>query len=384
MLLENCFSTKKVNTKRQIEIDIVKAICIIGMVLVHTLEAYKIELAGNTMISTTFDYLVIIVFDGLFGASSFMFCMGVGTVFSKRNSPNQIIKHGFIIFVVAYVLNVFRALLPISFAYWVTGDKSIMDGILLRIFSNDILNFAGLALILFGLIKKLKKYSDIVLVIVAVSMSVIGSIFRMLDFENAGINTFLGLFLGTIDSASGEAFAFFPLFNWFIFVVAGYYFGKMIMYCKDRTKFYLKVSTLSFVIVIVYVCIAIPLRLGMMNYDINYLYQITTLEAIVCIFATLFVLGLYYFLSKVLPSFIVRFFERLSKKINAMYCISWCLVIWIIIFAIGGYLPYYSEVWSVIYFVITFVLSWIISEMYYKVKARITKHDKLKTDYTDI
>lgn len=66
----------------------------------------------------------------------------------------------------------------------------------LMIFYVDILGFAAMALMVMGILMKL-KISNKHLLLLAITMSVIGSFVRCIDFNNPILNIFVGYFIGT-------------------------------------------------------------------------------------------------------------------------------------------------------------------------------------------
>lgn len=102
---------------------------------------------------------------------------------------------------------------------------------------NDILQFAGLAFILFGFLRKI-KCSDLMMFLIALGMSVIGSLVRFIDLGDVYANELAGLFIGTVDPILEEETACFPLFNWFIVVVVFYLYAKVLRHCSDTDRFY--------------------------------------------------------------------------------------------------------------------------------------------------
>lgn len=354
----------EVNTGRQIEVDIAKTICIIGMVLVHCF-VYMTSEVGDT---TGFEYVVTIVLNNLFGAATFMFCMGIGSAYS-RSKPMDSIKRGFGIFILAWVLNAIRAGFLMLILYGITGNEELRLLVPEGFLNLDILHFAGLALILSGLIRCNKNYR-FWLPVIAILMSVIGSFARGIDTGNFYLNQIVGLFLGT-SVAGEETLACFPLFNWFIFVVAGFLFGEIFKYCKDKGGFYLRFGIISWVIVTVYSLIAIPNGIGMMGQDDNYFYHMTTPEAFISVTSAVAIFSVYYAILHSVKGGVLQFFTNTSKNINSIYCIHWVLILWIALPMqyIGG-MKEISTAAVIIMSIIIFIVSATIAQYYKKLKER--------------
>ena len=73
--MSDLFSKEKVNTGRQVELDIAKALAIIFMIFLHTVMVVK---GFNYSLTPAYDFIVSNVLGRPRAAPVFMFCMGVG------------------------------------------------------------------------------------------------------------------------------------------------------------------------------------------------------------------------------------------------------------------------------------------------------------------
>ena len=96
------------------------------------------------------------------------------------------------------------------------------------------LPFAGMAFMLFALLR-LFKASPTVILLVGVALSAFGTFVRCVDLGSMGLNLLCYPFVGI---HVGELWSSFPLANWFIFVASGYWFGKLIRRCTDADYLY--------------------------------------------------------------------------------------------------------------------------------------------------
>ena len=144
--------------KRLLELDLLKVVAIVAMILCHAVYMLGVHLPNY---ETDVAYFIG---DYVFGsylavAHAFMFAMGVGIVFSKKNKTLDLVKRGIFIYVMAFVLNFFRY-----------GIYALIDGLIEGQFMEetveaflvqDIFHFAGLALIFTGAMKEtLRVISD--------------------------------------------------------------------------------------------------------------------------------------------------------------------------------------------------------------------------------
>lgn len=330
------FDSRPVNTGRQIEADMAKVVCIIGMVLVHCFETLYSAIEASAA-QDAVNYILVTLLDILFGASTFMFCMGMGVIYSRNSEPAKMMKRGLKLFLYGYLLNVLRYTIPGLLGALSLESEGILMISLEEFLTLDILQFAGLALILFGLLKKL-RLPDWGVAVTAVVLSVIGSFARGF---NLGMipNQILGLFVGTETTvltaplAGSEPFegwleSCFPLFNWFIFVAAGYLFGKLLQRCRNKGALYAIFGGGGAVIAAAYCAFAIPGKHGMFDGDkmLSNFYHLTTYEALICICAGMAALGLYYAISHILPQKLQRGIIRISSSINQIYMTHWVMI----------------------------------------------------------
>ena len=117
-LVEKIFSNKKVNTTRQWELDLARAVLIFCLALVHV----TIECTSDEGLCSGIPYVFDSIIGGPFGAPMFMFAMGVGMSYTIRNKPKELLKRGAELFGLAYILNICRFLIPYSIGYAMTGD----------------------------------------------------------------------------------------------------------------------------------------------------------------------------------------------------------------------------------------------------------------------
>ncbi len=317
------FVKDEVNTSRQIQFDIAKVVCLIGMVFVHCFEELGLNDISDGSVA---QYITVVVLDCLFGAGTFMACMGVGIAYSWKENTAKLMKRGLLLVGIAYLLNTFRIVIP----FWglTFFGHDVWTDIAIGFFDLDILQFAGLALFLFALLKWF-KVSDLMLFVIACVMSIAGSFVFCWDAGGLVPNELLGLFVGTKSPDNDEIIACFPLLNWFIIVIFGYLYGKCLRHCTNLNKFYAFAFPMSTAILAVYMGIAIPNKHGMMSGNLDYFYQMNTLSAAVVISGAIFASGLYHYLAKIIPALIQRLLTRLSSNINSFYCIHWVMIGWI-------------------------------------------------------
>ena len=323
-----------INTGRQDELDIGKALPILCMPFVHCI----IECCTEEQLLHGIPYAFDMFIGGPFSAPLFMFCMGATIHFSKNNSPRQLAKRGLKLLLFGIILNICCYLIPYLSGYAVTGDaEQFLTPLPFYMFSIDILQFAGAALLIIALMLQL-KLPKIGMLGIAAALSLAGSVIRGIDLNYDAANVILGWFVGT-ENEAGLVGSYFPIFNWFLFPVSGYLFGWLLRRVKDKKKFYLLFSPLSLIASTAYFVIGDHFEIGMFAEGENAYYHMLTYDTVACIAFTFGLLGLYCALAHILPETIKRFFTYTSRNITAFYCIHWVLVrvsVNVVLYAITG------------------------------------------------
>lgn len=307
---------EKVNVGRQKEFDIAKGLAILFMILVHCM---LIAMLFNSSVSPLFSHAVNDILGGPTAAPVFMFCMGIGIVYSRRSTWDIMIKRGINLMLVGLIVNIGEFILPHFISGSLLGDSSmfpIYGGLIL--FYVDILAFAGLSFILIGIFKKLNLNYKHMLAI-AIVMSLIGSYVRSIDFNNDILNVFFAYFIGTT-----EAFSAMPLLNWFIYPVAGYVYGEYFIRAPDKSRFF-RFWPLFLLFGLAYFILTIYFPGEYLFSDETY-YFFTTIDAFITIIYIHGIIGLCYELSKIIPDIVTEFFTLLSKYINGIYVAQWYLI----------------------------------------------------------
>jgi len=333
---EKVFSHEPCNPGRQTEFDIGKALPILCLPFIHCI----IECCTKEQLLHGVPYAFDMIIGGPMAAPMFMFCMGATIHYSLRHSAGEMAKRGLKLLLIGFLLNVCRFIIPYMIGYGVTGDaERFLTPLPYFVFGNDVLQFAGLAMLCIALMMKLKTPKWTMLVI-ALAMSVTGSLFRSVDLGNNVLNVIFGWFIGTEDSTGQVTIvSYFPLLNWLIVPVCGYCFGWLLQRVKDKTRFYLSFSPVLLALAIAYLIIGDHFEIGMFAEGENAYYHMLTYDVAASLALTLGALGVYCAISYVLPKKINAFFTFVSRNITAFFCIHWVFVRFItnvLLYAING------------------------------------------------
>lgn len=308
-------SQDKPNRIRQAELDLSKFIALILMIACHCGIYYFEE--------GTAAYKVFDIIGGEFAAPVFMVCMGIGVVFSKHNKPELLINRGVKIFLCGYLLNLIRSTIPELIISFIDKSKLIF-GLPASFYMVDILQFAGLALVVMGIFKKL-KVEPFYQLMISVLFAGLGDILAEISTGHEWLDAVCDLFWGA------NQWSFFPLLNWLIYPTAGVFFGEILMHCNDKTALYKRLLPIgSFgVFLSYYLSFTDP-----NYYSHNSYYFMGIKNVIYGLCYPMLLFSVCYFITYKGKIGENRFILYSSKNLNTLYCTSWFAIFWIMYFVI--------------------------------------------------
>lgn len=307
-----------VNNGRQRELDWAKAFAILFMVTIHVYEQLSVV---DAEIIPSDPYRIIMEFlGGPLAAPLFMFCMGIGIVYSKNSIPGKMAKRGVKLLRNGYLLSFFKGTLPtaIGLALGCTAPWTLTDSF----FLVSILQFAGMAFFTIALMKKF-KFSLPAMFGTSLILSVIGGMLAKLDFTDSWVQYLFGLFFNTNEHTT------FPLFRWLYYPVLGMIFAYFLQRTEDKNKFYKRLFTVALVCTILvnvaYIAAGIDIRtMFMLAGRVYYAQSLLHYLYITCVLLT--AMPIYYFLSvKIKGRRIGAAVEYLGKNLDVIYIWQWMI-----------------------------------------------------------
>lgn len=316
-------ASASVNTGRQFEIDIAKAISVIWMILVHVNEeCYKnIDFAPGL---ETWINLFIEFVGGPLAAPIFMMAMGVGMVYSKNQEPKTLALRGMKLIEQGYVLNLVRGMIPCLVFFMLHQKKSLQYQSVEELLCLDILHFAGLAFLFFALTKYL-RLPDLLVASITLALLVVGSMATPIYPDGELKSVWIGYF------TYQNYLTPFPLFVWLIYPVVGYGFGKVLPRVADKRKFYTRLLIGGVALFGGFTAILLSRGDSLSELFINdNMYAQNTVKVFWILGITAIWCGLLYFLSLALGRMepAVTLVAFMSKKINAIFITQWILIGW--------------------------------------------------------
>ena len=308
------FSEERVNAGRQPELDLLKALCVLGMIMIHVF----LDLGEKVLPTVLDDYTTV-----FFGASTFMICMGIGTGYMRSQSPKAYYIRGFGILTIGQFLNILRNSLFNLIAYWITGDQFFIANAFL-ILQSDILSFAGLAFLLLGLFKQLKiKTSAVLGISVAMSTAAL-VLWHLAPLQGSYLVRQLAAYFIITDAE-----AYFPLFCYFIFVAFGCFIGEYYPRIKDKNALANRVIAICLPLSALWLVPRFIFEmpwLPKLGGDLQYNLQPTPDAIAGCLFTLGFLAVLYKIVRAMggrLPKVVLHF----SRYINSYYCLSYLFIL---------------------------------------------------------
>lgn len=319
--IKDTLADKPVDTGRQLDVDIAKAEMVLMLPFIHCI----IECTSEEGLNSGIPYLFDTIIGGPFSAPMYLFAMGIGLVYSRRITFSQQIRRGIILIGIFYLSNTCRFLIPYLIGYRISGDREqFIVPLMYRWLGNDVLLFAGMAIIMIAIFRRL-QLSDRAMIGISAVLAAACSIIGDIDTKSMYGNIFLGYFIGT-DDATGLVISDFPLLNWLIIPVCGYVFGNVLIRVRDKDAFYRIVSPPALIAAIIYFPIGIHFGWGMFGEGQNCYYHMMIWDICICLCLDIGMLGVWHVLAKALGSRAKAFLSDVSRNITAIYCIHWVFV----------------------------------------------------------
>jgi uncharacterized membrane protein len=353
--MKKLFSNEVVNKGRQIELDIARGLAVLFMVLIHTQENFSSDQAKETVLGGIIDLL-----GGIPAAPVFMFLLGIGIVYTRKSEPKIFIKRGLMLIGAGYLLSFMRGTLPNLFSMVMLQEGFYGKMALDTLTYVDIFQFSGLAMMLFGLIKKYKPTTAMVTGI-AIGFAGLNLLLANVQTDNFWLAAFTGLFWGS------NKLSFFPFLTWIFYPLVGYIFGTFLIRCTDKNKFYgigLLASSILFCLSSYLFVFVLQIDTGLNNAEGYYHHQIY--GNIIATSVVIIWLSLLHFMVKALPNWLSKMISRWSQNVSEIYFIHWVIIGWLLVFM--GYntlsLPYYCVLMGMIFIISDFLAD------YYVVKKK--------------
>ena len=307
---------RKIEKPRIQELDLLKALAIIAMIICHC-----VEVLGEHRIGYENDFLYFLGYsvlgDYVAVAHAFMFAMGVAIIWTGKDDPRHLIRRGVRIYIMAFVLNFFRY-----------GIYAIIDGLIEGQFHEDtvyalvvqdIFHFAGLALIFTGFLKYL-KLKDMTILAIAVVMSAIGGPLAFVFDKSPVLNYLLGHLIVTTERESC-----FALLNWYVFVAFGMLFARLLEKSEDQDTFYRRLLCVAGPIAAVYIILTCIFGSHFLSKN-GWYYAASFPESVGLLSIDFSLMAAFHFLINKADAPRLTVFFGMGRNLTKIYIIHWCIL----------------------------------------------------------
>ena len=311
---------ERINTGRQGELDVAKALAIPYMVIVHVYEEMSVVDYGvrpDSLLRGVIEFL-----GGPLAAPVFMFAMGVGMVYTRHRNPRAFALRGLRLLLAGYLLNLVVWGIPYLLASlrghlwsgWTWIDSLCMV---------DILHFAGMSFLLMALLMRLKvgRYG---IVAVALSLQALGTLLLHRFDALPGVARYaVSLVFYTSPNV------YFPLSLWFVYPAFGILFGEFLQTVPDKRKMYNRLALGSAALL---AGVSLVMVLTGWNLLDNFALADDSyyMQRIPVSLWTLSVIGLQLFIcyriSLCLHGWLQRMTGAVARRLNLIYIVQWLII----------------------------------------------------------
>lgn len=342
--------------KRELYLDVLRVLALIFMVCIHSYEI----VVNSEIMSESFNMEGITLFVEIIYSVSptvFMFCMGASLSITKKNDPIKLVKRGLKLLLVGLVLNIIR-----GSVFLVFGSDYYFE-FLLWIVGSDILFFAGLYNLLFGLFRKL-KLNDNVIMIITILMNIVSSLFIPVVIED----TFVAQVMGNFVYCDYDSI--FPITLWAIYPTIGYYLTNKLEASKDKDKLYCDVGLVSLVLLTITIVVLVITN----KYDPRFIlwgemdYMMDIPTTIITVGIMLVYVPIVFFLSKLIKSEKVSdYISGVASKLTTIYFIHWVILMGcFLVFCLGEFeasSTAFIYLLAIIVLIISTLLAWVVKKV---------------------
>ena len=306
------------------EFDLMKAIAILGLPIVHLLEE---GIYDNYVSSEVHKLEALIVALCIVGPSIFMMCMGF-SMGGFRNSYKSTMRQGLRFLMLGAILNLLRWILPGFIVFVVHGDSMVED--VYNFLVSDIYYFVGIFLIFYAFMLKLKLKTSAILGITLIMLTVNTLLTPVMP--NIVTNPYLNKIIGNIIYI--DETSCFPLLSWAIFPMTGILLGEVLKKATDEKRASIMKHMLFFAPV---AFISYLVSLSLYGYDVmkvmvsplnSYITDLPNVILMISIALFLFAL-LYYVCNWIDRSRFMKFMVKISTYVVPFYMLQWILVSWV-------------------------------------------------------
>jgi uncharacterized membrane protein len=327
-MIVNMTVTKQNN--RLLSIDLARGLAVFFMIAVHTLEVFANQEVKNSVFGQIISFL-----GGPPAAPIFMTLMGFSFIYSSKSELKPKLFRGFKIFLTGYLLNILRGVIPFSLASYLNMD--VVKTFPIEKFNEytilttvDILQFAGIALMIMSIIQALNINKYLILVS-AFLISMISPFLWGIKIDLPIIDQVLELFWGDqpIEFSFIANKIAFPVFPWLTFPLLGMFLGDTMKNANDQNRTF-KHFGIGGILVLL---IGVAISYNNAEYHFNdYYHSRQGAMLFMCGFVIFWLYINKLIIDKVPKNKLFELLFKWSNGVTNIYFAQWIIIIWSIAF----------------------------------------------------
>jgi len=318
------------HNNRLLSIDLARGLAVFFMIAVHTLEVF----ASEEVISSVFGQ-IIEFFGGPPAAPVFMTLMGFSFMYSRKSELKPRLLRGFKIFLSGYILNILRGVIPFTLSTRLKMDiaktfplEKLNEYTILTIV--DILQFAGIALVIMALIQEFKINKYIIL-FTAFMISMLSPFLWGLNLNIPVIDQIFELFWGSqpIEFSFIDNKIAFPVFPWLSFPLLGMFLGESMKNSIDQSMTFKYYGIIGILVLV----LGIAISYSNVDYHFNdYYHSRQGGMLFMCGFVVFWIYITNVAIDKLPTNKLFELLFKWSKGVTNIYFAQWIIIIWSIAF----------------------------------------------------
>lgn len=315
---------------RLLSIDLARGLAVFFMIAVHTLEVFANLEVKNSVFGQIIEFL-----GGPPAAPVFMTLMGFSFMYSRKSELKPRLLRGFKIFLSGYILNILRGVIPFTLSTQLDMDiaktfplEKINEYTILTIV--DILQFAGIALIIMALIQEFKINKYIIL-FTAFLISMLSPFLWGFTLNIPVVDQICELFWGDkpIEFGFINNKIAFPVFPWLSFPLLGMFLGDTMKNSKNQSVTFKYFGIIGILVLV----IGVAISYSNVDYHFNdYYHSRQGGMLFMCGFVVFWLYINKLILDKVPQSKFLDLLFKWSDGVTNIYFAQWLIIIWSIAF----------------------------------------------------
>ncbi len=333
---------------RIMSLDLARGVAMVFVVVVHVLEQLSSQEVKDSLFGG-----IINAGTSLCAAAMFMFLMGAGLGLSRPTTFAAGIRRGVSLFLIAYGLNLLRGTLPtlvgLAMHQFTLEDLKPYSPLYVTV-EIDILHFAGLALIVLAVVRRISTHWIFWLGTAAAVLLLCPLVFGH-SVSSPLLSYAVNFFWRT------EEYGHFPLFPWLAYPLLGMVFGHFLKNTKNRQVFFIRTAFLGSLVCLCGGYLAYNYSDFSMDSWLSGDLNEGAVHPLWVVFVTgvlLSSLSLYQLLAaRIPPNKVFDWLCFWSKEVTLMYCVQWIVIGWVVIFITS----YFGIVGTLVCIPIVFILT---------------------------